>query len=143
MSKFYRQASVNESERNSPTRRIGKNAQISMGQSIADALKELQQDLGGDVLSGFFDGREGKEVAQSTVSRWISRPDRFPAVFVPILCELSAGFQREHVRRIAAIGLLNFVEDLPAEHQEPVRDALRRRVEAMTFEQTTPGRWVR
>lgn len=143
MHKFYRPTTVKDSEENSRTGGIGKNAQMSAGQAIAAALRALQADLGGKELAGHFDGAEGKEVAQSTVSRWIHRPDRFPAVFIPILCELSPSFQREHVRRIAAIGLLNFVEDLPAEHQDAVREALRKRVESMTFEQVAPGRWGR
>jgi len=85
----------------SRTVNAGEHALPSLAQAIASALKRLQVERGGKNLAGSFDGREGKEVAESTVSRWIGEPARFPAVFLPVLVELDEAF-RVHVFQILA-----------------------------------------
>jgi len=99
----------------------------SMAQAIAESLARLQRSLGGKSLVSYFDGREGAEVAQSTLSRWISEPRRFPAVFVGVLAELDPAF------RAYLVGAL-FVSDLVGavtSHETPAAetDALRHRIE--------------
>jgi hypothetical protein len=72
------------------------------GVAIAAALKDLQRDLTGKNLSDYFDGREGKSVAESTISKWIAEPHRFPAVMLPVLATLHPGFRSQLFQLLGA-----------------------------------------
>lgn len=76
---------------------------LTFGEAISGAVKRLRDEHGGlKVVAGFFDGRAGKEVAESTVSRWTTEPDRFPALLIPILVEISPWFRAYVFQHIAA-----------------------------------------
>lgn len=96
-------------------------------QAIAESLARLQSAHGGKALAAHFDGREGREVACSTVSRWISEPTRFPAVFVPVLAELDPAFRAYVVRSLFTSELVAAVQDPHALGKDA--EALRRKLE--------------
>lgn len=74
----------------------------TLGQAISAALKRQQAKQGGKELAGYFDGRDGKEVADSTISRWIGKPDRFPAVMLPVLVGLDKEFRAQLFQLLGA-----------------------------------------
>lgn len=63
---------------------------LTFPQAIARALDELRSEAGRKALAPLFDGRDGREVAETTVSRWISEPTRFPAHCLPARVRLGA-----------------------------------------------------
>lgn len=74
-----------------------------LGQAISASLERLMVRFDGlKNLVEYFDGREGKAVAKSTVSQWMSDPGRFPAVFVPTLVELDPVFRSQVLRLLVA-----------------------------------------
>lgn len=95
----------------------------TFAQAITESLARLQRMHGGKEIAAWFDGRDGAEVATSTVSRWISEPRRFPALFLPVLVERDALFRAyvfEHlVARISAPS--NIVEHLSASAADEYR----------------------
>lgn len=105
----------------------------SMAQAVSASLAWLQGEHYGKSLATYFDGRDGKEVAESTLSRWISEPSRFPAVFVPVLAELDPEFRSYLLRSL-------FVGDLVAavvttETPPEAADAIRREMESRFLDQ--------
>lgn len=78
------------------------NAQLTLAQAVSDSLRSLQARFGAKSLAEFLDGREGQEVAVSTVSRWISCPRRFPSVFLLALAELDPVFARRFLHLLLA-----------------------------------------
>ena len=111
--------------------------QPTLAQLLSESIGRLQHELGGKVLAGYFDGREGAEVAESTISRWKSEPRRFPAIFLPTLLELDPVFRREVLRLlmarlVAPAELLDFVAEkdpraaatLAQAHEEIIRRVL-------------------
>lgn len=106
---------------------------MAFGQAIADALRRIQRAKGGASAAALFDGREGKEVAESTLSRWIGDPSRFPAVFLPVLVEYDTEFRAYVFQHIAArmIQPAQIAEQLTPqarEEYERARDELTRRI---------------
>lgn len=114
---------------------------VTFGQAVSASLRRLQAEHGGKSLVDHFDGREGEEVAQSTLSRWISEPRRFPAVFLPTLVELDPLFRAQAFRLLTASLATDaaVVERMSAKAADEYRQA----VEAVIVEQVAPGRWGR
>lgn len=113
----------------------------AMGRAIAASLDRLRGPDGNKSIAHHFDGREGEPVANSTISRWIKKPRRFPGVFVPVLVELDAEF-RIDVFRILTGSLVTddaVMKRLSAKAAGEYRDA----VESLVFEQIKPGVWAR
>lgn len=132
MAKGYREVTVTETR---------KPFTVTAGQAISASLRRLQAEYGGKSLVDHFDGRDGEEVAQSTISRWISEPRRFPAVFLPTLVELDPVFRGE-VFQILTASLATdsaVVERMSTKAADEYRHA----VEAVIVEQVAPGRWGR
>lgn len=69
---------------------------------VREALLDLRRIHGGGKLASFFDGKAGREVAESTVSMWISGQRQFPAANLPTLVELAPDFARAIVPLIFA-----------------------------------------
>lgn len=61
---------------------------------VREALLDLRREYGGARLASFFDGKANAEVAESTVSMWISGQRQFPAANLPTLIELAPDFAR-------------------------------------------------
>lgn len=74
----------------------------TFARALTESLERLQAAYGGKNLAEYFDGRDGESVAKSTVSRWIAEPRRFPAVFLPVLCELDPTFRSHVFQHLAA-----------------------------------------
>lgn len=68
--------------------------EITFPQAISRALDELRVEAGRKAIAPYFDGRDGREVAETTVSRWITEPHRFPAHCLPVLVSLHANFRK-------------------------------------------------
>jgi len=126
-------------------------ASPSFGQAIKYSLEELRDGyscpegkvpgLGGKGVAALFDGREGQEVAESTVSRWISEPERFRAVLLPVLVEASPSFRSFVFQHIAA---RMTVPAVIARRMKPAAaDEMARAVQSVIVEEAGPGRWVR
>ena len=113
---------------------------MDLGQAISRALVSLQTVHGAKEVASWFDGRGGKEVALSTVSRWISRPDRFPATFLPVLVQAYPPLGRHLMRHLPIwLGIPDrVVTSLPPEQAEQVQ----REFERLVVEEVGPGRWV-
>lgn len=62
--------------------------------AISRALAELRDEAGRKAIAPYFDGRDGREVAETTVSRWITEPFRFPAHCLPVLVSLHPAFRQ-------------------------------------------------
>jgi hypothetical protein len=114
---------------------------VTLSQSITASLRRLQGDLGGKTLAGHFDGRDGAEVAESTISRWISEPRRFPAIFLPALVEMDATFRGEVLRLLTAS--LATHEAVSARLSSKAATEYRAVVERLMVEEVKPGVWGR
>ena len=81
---------------NLPKQTLGKSVakvpQVALSQAVAEALKQAQRERGGKSIAPFFDGREGKEVAESTISRWIGDPWRMSILYTEPLVRLQPAF---------------------------------------------------
>lgn len=130
-----RSDAVNRSERFRA--RMNATVKNTVGATISDSLRRLQDLRGGKDLATYFDGRENRQVAVTTISRWISTPRRFPAIFVPVLAELDPQFRAEFTQAMFASSLVpaQVMDKLPAE----ARQAFRRVIEATVRESLGVG----
>lgn len=117
---FYRGLGIGRTEAKAP--------HLSLPQQVAHSLQGLQAQHGGKNLAEFFDGREGRQVAQSTISRWIADPVRFSATFQPVLVELDPSFGLYLLRSVPVwMGLdRQVLEQLPRQTADEVRSAYER-----------------
>lgn len=76
--------------------------ELSFPLAISRALTELRDQDGRKALAPNFDGRDGREVAETTVSRWITEPHRFPAHCLPVLVALHPAFRQFLFEHLAA-----------------------------------------
>lgn len=119
----------------------GETALPSLAQAISASVKRLQIEHQGKGLAPYFDGREGKPVAESTVSRWISEPDRFPAIFLPTLVELDPALRATVLRTLTA----SLATDAAISSRLSAKAAgeYRAAVERLIVEEIKPGVWGR
>ena len=124
----------------------GNDAPETFPQAISRALEDLRLPverggIGVTRLCRCFDGREGETVAESTISRWISEPRRFPLLFGPVLMELHPGFRANAFRYLSA----TFVtpERVISRLSGPAARQVQEAVRALWVEEAGPGRWVR
>lgn len=117
--------------------------QATFPQSISSALRRLQVERGGKDLASCFDGREGKEVAESTLSRWIADPSRFPAILLPVLVELDGPFRSLIFGMLAARSATP--EAVMQRLSPEAADEVGRAYQGIILEEAAggPGRWVR
>ena len=134
---FYEPATVKTSEPPLPWHLL------SLPEAISRGLHELvhgdgkREPLGEKTVAGHFDGKDGREVAGSTVSRWITEPTRFPAHCLPTLAALHAEF-RGYVFGYLAVRLVS-----PGEVMSALSPSAAKEYEKVVVEQCGPGRWVR
>lgn len=111
----------------------------SFALALSDAIRRCQRERGGKDLATFFDGIEGTEVAESTISRWISEPRRFSAIYLPILVEIDAPFRAQVMEFLFARMVT------PEALMERIGESARREVSAaaqdIVFEELPSG-WV-
>ena len=138
-SECYRESPLSRGQQ--PTVNVGKPPLISFPQSISQALRRLQQELGGKNLASHFDGRDGREVAESTLSRWISEPTRFPAHILPVLVEMDGPFRAQVFALLTA--RLAVPEELMRRLSPEAAEQVARVTESLIVEEVSPGRWVR
>lgn len=119
------------------------NPAATFPQSISSALRRLQVERGGKDLASCFDGREGKEVAESTLSRWIADPSRFPAILLPVLVELDGPFRSLIFGMLAARSATP--EAVMQRLSPEAADEVGRAYQGIILEEAAggPGRWVR
>lgn len=113
----------------------------TLGSCIAASLTRLRAERGGKSLAACFDGREGKEVAESTVSRWIADPGRFPAVFIPVLVEIDAPFRGQIFGMLAARAATP--EAVMGRLSAGAAAEVAAAYHGLIAEEVAPGRWVR
>jgi len=75
---------------------------LTFPQAISRALSELKGENGRKAIAPYFDGRDKREVAETTVSRWITEPTRFPAHCLPVLVAVHEGFRSYLFQHMAA-----------------------------------------
>ena len=114
---------------------------MSPNQAISRSLRLLQSQMGGKAVCCHFDGRGGSEVAETTVSRWIHRPETFDPDNLPTLIRLEPSLGRYFLQMTPIwMGLPEAVlRELPPETQTRVRQAF----EKLILAETGPGRGVR
>lgn len=123
------------------TVKTGERPLPSLGQALSESLRGLQARLGGKTLASYFDGRGGKEVAISTVSRWISDPTRFPLVFGPVLAELDPTFRTRAIKALFASELST--PEVLSRISPAAATEYQRAVQAVVLEEIAPGKWGR
>ena len=111
----------------------------SFPQAIAEAISRLQHERGAKDLAQYFDGREGRQVAVSTISRWISEPHRFPAVFLPVLVELDPELRAFVFQHLA--GRMVVSPEIQSRLSPGVAAELAKVQHALFLEEIAPGRW--
>lgn len=106
---------------------------LTFPQAISRALDELRANDSRKALAPLFDGRDGREVGETTVSRWVTEPTRFPAHCLPVLVARHPQFRQflfEHLaaRMVTPAEVLNGLSPKAAEEyqrlmEERMRDA--------------------
>lgn len=93
--------------------------------------------LGEKALASHFDGKDSREVAGSTVSRWRTEPTRFPAHCLPTLIALHPQF-RSFVFGHLAVRMVPSSEVLSAMKPEAAREYERVVLEAVAADVFAP-----
>ncbi len=116
-------------------------AAATLSACISASLTRLRSERGGKGLAECFDGRDGEEVAESTISRWIAKPRRFPAVFLPVLVELDAPFRSQIFQMLVARAA---TPEAVMQRLSPEAAAeVGRAYESLIVEEIGPGKWGR
>lgn len=75
---------------------------LTFPQAISRALNELREASSRKEIAPLFDGRDGRSVAETTVSRWVGEPTRFPAHCLPVIVARHEPFQAHVFRYLGA-----------------------------------------